>query len=78
MTLIEIVRHARELGFPWIAIDASGIPWFYDSEPHATDITQDFWTFRGDRCKSVEGEYNLTCDWRKAVIEVNKITETGE
>lgn len=73
MTLIEMVRKARENGHIFVAVDYGGDAYSYLFEPHHFTFT---WACKYDAWKKL-GSYNLTCDWRDTLIEVSKIKEKG-
>ena len=69
LKLIELVRMARENGHRWIAVDKNVFAYSYGLIPTIYDNK-----FRIDGIEYIYlGEYNLTCDWKGTLIDVDKI-----
>ena len=73
MTLIETVRQARRNNHNWIAIDKTSQMYSYEDEPLQINISN-AWELAKDSEYRHIGHYNLTCDWKKSLIDVNRIT----
>lgn len=70
-TLIELVTEAQDLGYRYLAIDESTRAYAYKSKPHKND-TQ--WKSEGASSYIRLGTYNLTCDWKHTLIDLNTLT----
>jgi hypothetical protein len=70
-TLIELVNEAKEQNYRYIAVDKDKIIYAFQQEPYVKGSIWSDKQYSRYRCL---GKYNLTCDWKDSLIDLNALT----
>ena len=70
-TLIELIKKAKEQNCLYLAIDKDEDVWGFFEKPRVNDYG---WVVKQIGNYLYLGNYNLTCDWKDSLIDLNTLT----